>query len=110
RARAGHAAPAAPSPAAPSDAYGGGPRPPSSERAAAPADAERYQTMFAREPGAVAAPTAGLHFTPALVAALAARGIDICPITLNVGPGTFAPVRTDDLDQHVMHAETYVVP
>lgn len=70
-------------------------------------DAERYQTVYAAEPGAVAAPTAGLHFDDAVFAALAARGIGLARITLHVGAGTFLPVRTDDLDEHRMHAERY---
>lgn len=74
------------------------------------ADATRYQTVYAREPGAVAAPTAGLHFTEALLAALGERGITIAPITLHVGMGTFAPVRVENLDEHVMHTERYVIP
>jgi len=69
------------------------------------ADASDYQTMFAAEKGAVAAPTAGLHFTPDLVAALQARGIAFAQLTLHVGAGTFLPVRTEDLSQHKMHAE-----
>ena len=68
-------------------------------------DRSDYQTMFARREGAVAAPTAGLHFTPALVAALTARGIDTEAVTLHVGPGTFLPVKTDDPREHQMHAE-----
>jgi S-adenosylmethionine:tRNA ribosyltransferase-isomerase len=68
-------------------------------------DAADYQTMFARHDGAVAAPTAGLHFTPALIAALQARGIRRATITLHVGAGTFLPVRSDDVTQHQMHAE-----
>jgi S-adenosylmethionine:tRNA ribosyltransferase-isomerase len=68
-------------------------------------DVADYQTMFARRLGAVAAPTAGLHFTPALVAAMAARGIDTVALTLHVGPGTFLPVKTDDPRDHRMHAE-----
>ena len=75
-----------------------------------PADRESYQTVFAREPGAVAAPTAGLHFTPALLDALAARGIGLATLTLHVGPGTFLPVKTDDPRQHKMHGEWGVVP
>ncbi|UVO51163.1 tRNA preQ1(34) S-adenosylmethionine ribosyltransferase-isomerase QueA [Sphingomonas sp. SUN019] len=68
-------------------------------------DAHDYQTMFANEPGAVAAPTAALHFTPALLAKLAARGIDHATLTLHVGAGTFLPVKADDTADHVMHAE-----
>lgn len=70
-----------------------------------PADAADYQTVFARHDGAVAAPTAGLHFTPAVLAALAARGIRLVTVTLHVGAGTFLPVRADDVMQHRMHAE-----
>lgn len=73
-------------------------------------DRERYQTVYAREPGAIAAPTAGLHLTPELLAALTARGATIAPVTLHVGLGTFAPVREDDLDRHVMHVERYTIP
>jgi S-adenosylmethionine:tRNA ribosyltransferase-isomerase len=72
-------------------------------------DAGDYQTLFAQHPGAVAAPTAGLHFTPALLAALAARGIGVVKVTLHVGAGTFLPVRTERLAEHVMHAERGVV-
>src|SRR3546814_8854280 len=68
-------------------------------------DADDYQTMFAREAGAVAAPTAALHFTPALIEALAAAGIGHTTLTLHVGAGTFLPVKTDDTDDHKMHAE-----
>ena len=68
-------------------------------------DATDYQTMFAQHPGAVAAPTAGLHFTPALIQALQARGIAITKVTLHVGAGTFLPVRSEKLSEHVMHAE-----
>ncbi|QNE32837.1 tRNA preQ1(34) S-adenosylmethionine ribosyltransferase-isomerase QueA [Sphingomonas sp. NBWT7] len=68
-------------------------------------DADDYQTMFAREAGAVAAPTAALHFTPELMAALAASGIDHATLTLHVGAGTFLPVKADDTDDHAMHAE-----
>jgi S-adenosylmethionine:tRNA ribosyltransferase-isomerase len=68
-------------------------------------DADDYQTMFAAEPGAVAAPTASLHFTPALVAALDARGIGRETLTLHVGAGTFLPVKAEDTDDHVMHSE-----
>lgn len=70
-----------------------------------PSDPGRYQTVFAREEGAVAAPTAGLHFTPELLAALASRGVGHACLTLHVGIGTFKPVMTEDLRDHVMHAE-----
>jgi S-adenosylmethionine:tRNA ribosyltransferase-isomerase len=88
------------------------PLPPYIERATGPDadDGARYQTVFAREPGAVAAPTAGLHFTPAVLEALRARGATIASVTLHVGLGTFAPVRDEDLARHVMHRERYVVP
>jgi S-adenosylmethionine:tRNA ribosyltransferase-isomerase len=85
--------------------YGEVPLPPYVRRAAGPADRERYQSIFAREPGAVAAPTASLHFDAALVAALTARGVRHAFITLHVGAGTFQPVRGDDLAAHVLHAE-----
>ncbi|MAW99742.1 MAG: tRNA preQ1(34) S-adenosylmethionine ribosyltransferase-isomerase QueA [Sphingomonas sp.] len=68
-------------------------------------DAQDYQTMFAREAGAVAAPTAALHFTPALIEALADAGVETATLTLHVGAGTFLPVKADDTDDHVMHAE-----
>jgi S-adenosylmethionine:tRNA ribosyltransferase-isomerase len=70
-------------------------------------DRERYQTVFARPPGSVAAPTAGLHFTEALLEKIRARGVKICFITLHVGLGTFAPVKADTLDAHVMHEERF---
>jgi S-adenosylmethionine:tRNA ribosyltransferase-isomerase len=81
--------------------------PPYIDRPAGPCleDAGDYQTMFAEHDGAVAAPTAGLHFTPALRAALEQRGVTLVTVTLHVGAGTFLPVRTDDLSQHHMHAE-----
>ncbi|WP_417491525.1 tRNA preQ1(34) S-adenosylmethionine ribosyltransferase-isomerase QueA [Maricaulis sp.] len=69
------------------------------------ADIEDYQTLFAREDGSVAAPTAGLHFTERLFAALAARGVERCDVTLHVGAGTFLPVKADDTDDHLMHGE-----
>ena len=75
------------------------------KRAADARDRDDYQTMFAREEGAVAAPTAALHFTPALMAALAEAGIGHETLTLHVGAGTFLPVKADDTDDHVMHAE-----
>jgi S-adenosylmethionine:tRNA ribosyltransferase-isomerase len=73
-------------------------------------DKDRYQTVFASNPGAVAAPTAGLHFTGDTFDALAARNIDVCGITLHVGPGTFQPVRTEHLGEHRMHSEVFEIP
>ncbi|MGB0135053.1 tRNA preQ1(34) S-adenosylmethionine ribosyltransferase-isomerase QueA [Dokdonella sp.] len=81
------------------------PLPPYIERAPDDLDSERYQTVFAREPGAVAAPTAGLHFDEALLDRLAARGIESAHITLHVGAGTFQPMRAEKLDDHTMHRE-----
>ena len=89
--------------------WGAVPLPPYIERAPEPADRERYQSVFARERGAVAAPTASLHFDPPLLAALAARGVECAFITLHVGAGTFQPVRVDDLACHSMHAERATV-
>jgi S-adenosylmethionine:tRNA ribosyltransferase-isomerase len=88
------------------------PLPPYIERpdGADAADRERYQTVYAAAPGAVAAPTAGLHFTPELLAALEARGITRATLTLHVGLGTFAPVRTDSLREHHMHHERFFIP
>ena len=80
------------------------PLPPYIQREPGRDDTERYQTVFAREVGAVAAPTAGLHFDDALLSALRARGIDFGHVTLHVGAGTFQPVRVEQLDQHVMHS------
>jgi S-adenosylmethionine:tRNA ribosyltransferase-isomerase len=73
-------------------------------------DESRYQTVFARVPGAVAAPTAALHFDPALLAALEARGVQRANVTLHVGAGTFQPVKTENIAEHQMHAERYEVP
>ena len=81
------------------------PLPPYIDRAAEDFDAERYQTVYAREPGAVAAPTAGLHFSPELLAVLTEQGIEQTFITLHVGAGTFQPVRVDSIAAHRMHAE-----
>jgi S-adenosylmethionine:tRNA ribosyltransferase-isomerase len=86
------------------------PLPPYLDRAPIPADAERYQTIFAKERGAVAAPTAGLHFTTGLVQDLEAARIHLVFITLYVGPGTFLPVRAIRTEDHRMHRERYVVP
>jgi S-adenosylmethionine:tRNA ribosyltransferase-isomerase len=86
---------------------GGPPLPPyiASRRALSPSDTADYQTMFAAKRGAVAAPTAGLHFTPSLVACLAARGVALHKVTLHVGAGTFAAVRVEDTRDHTMHSE-----
>lgn len=92
------------------EAVGEMPLPPYLDRPADEADRTRYQTVFARAPGAVAAPTAGLHFTDALLDALRAKGVAVTTLTLHVGLGTFLPVRVDDLDAHVMHEERYDVP
>ena len=81
-----------------------------STRADEAADVERYQTVYAREAGSVAAPTAGLHFTPELLAALAARGVQRAEVVLHVGAGTFKPVEVEDPAEHVMHEEWYAVP
>jgi len=86
------------------------PLPPYIRREAEELDRERYQTVFAAAPGAVAAPTAGLHFTPELLERLRRRGVEICNLTLHVGPGTFLPVREDGLRNHRMHAESYLIP
>ena len=90
--------------------HGQVPLPPYIDRAADATDEERYQTVYAAAPGAVAAPTAGLHFDAPLLARLAARGVAVARITLHVGAGTFQPVRTEDLRQHRLHAERYVIP
>ncbi|MAD60023.1 MAG: tRNA preQ1(34) S-adenosylmethionine ribosyltransferase-isomerase QueA [Myxococcales bacterium] len=86
------------------------PLPPYIEREADDLDHDRYQTIFAKEPGAVAAPTAGLHFTQDLLTALQNKGVSIAYITLHVGPGTFLPVKTNQIDDHMMHSERYSVP
>ncbi|HSA54425.1 MAG TPA: tRNA preQ1(34) S-adenosylmethionine ribosyltransferase-isomerase QueA, partial [Gemmatimonadaceae bacterium] len=89
--------------------FGHMPLPPYIQRADTPGDAERYQTVFAREPGSVAAPTAGLHFSPELLAALEARGVRRAEVVLHVGAGTFKPVESEDLAEHVMHEEWFSV-
>lgn len=86
------------------------PLPPYMQRAAAEGDTERYQTVYAKHEGAVAAPTAGLHFDEATLAACRERGIAMTHVTLHVGAGTFLPVKTDNLAEHKMHRERYVVP
>ena len=75
-----------------------------------PSDRERYQTVYARDRGSVAAPTAGLHFTAAALADLRARGVEVAEITLHVGYGTFKPVRSDTVEDHIVDAETLTVP
>ena len=92
------------------DRVGRIPLPPYIRRAPDAADRERYQTVVAREPGSVAAPTAGLHFTPEMLARLESKGVVRATVTLHVGPGTFLPVRTARLEDHRMHAERYEVP
>jgi S-adenosylmethionine:tRNA ribosyltransferase-isomerase len=91
------------------DAIGHMPLPPYIKRDDRPADRDRYQTVFAQARGSIAAPTAGLHFTPALVAALAARGVDTAAITLHVGYGTFQPVRVDRVEDHRVEPERYEI-
>jgi S-adenosylmethionine:tRNA ribosyltransferase-isomerase len=91
-------------------AHGEVPLPPYITHAPRAEDEARYQTVYAREPGAVAAPTAGLHFDEATLASLRAKGIATASVTLHVGAGTFQPVRGEDLSAHVMHSEWYSVP
>ena len=86
------------------------PLPPYIRRDDQPFDKDRYQTVYASNPGAVAAPTAGLHFTEETFADLTARHIEVCGVTLHVGPGTFLPVRSENLQAHRMHAEAYDIP
>lgn len=98
------------------DAGGRAPLPPYIRRpgiedaAVVAADRERYQTVFASSPGAVAAPTAGLHFTPELLAQLEDQGVERATVTLHVGEGTFAPMRTEVVEEHRMHGEVYDLP
>ncbi len=86
------------------------PLPPYIEHAAQPEDEARYQTVYASRPGAVAAPTAGLHFDAAMIERLRARRVGIAMLTLHVGSGTFLPVRTEDLSRHRMHSERFEIP
>jgi S-adenosylmethionine:tRNA ribosyltransferase-isomerase len=86
------------------------PLPPYIDRADDASDRERYQTVFASNPGAIAAPTAGLHFTPETLEKIRRRGIEICEITLHVGLGTFLPIRRETLESHLMHSESYEIP
>ena len=92
------------------EAHGRLPLPPYIEHDADEFDETRYQTVYSREPGAVAAPTAGLHFDEALLAALKAKGVNFAYVTLHVGAGTFQPVRVEALAEHKMHTEWYTVP
>ena len=92
------------------DAHGSTPLPPYIARPANAEDEKRYQTVYGKHPGAVAAPTAGLHFDAPLLRAIADKGVGTAAVTLHVGAGTFQPVRTDDLSGHVMHEERYEVP
>ena len=85
------------------------PLPPYIDRMPEPCDSRRYQTVYAAKPGAVAAPTAGLHFSERLFEALAERGVGVAKITLHVGAGTFQPLRVEDLSRHRMHAERYEI-
>ncbi len=86
------------------------PLPPYIERADETSDRERYQTVFAKRPGAIAAPTAGLHFSPEILEKIRARGVEICELTLHVGLGTFQAIHGEKLESHVMHAESYEIP
>ncbi|HAF45791.1 MAG TPA: tRNA preQ1(34) S-adenosylmethionine ribosyltransferase-isomerase QueA [Gallionellaceae bacterium] len=86
------------------------PLPPYITHAAGAEDEARYQTVFAREPGAVAAPTAGLHFGETMLQALRDKKVDIAYVTLHVGAGTFKPVRAENVEEHVMHSERYTIP
>jgi S-adenosylmethionine:tRNA ribosyltransferase-isomerase len=92
------------------DHYGSLPLPPYIEHDADAQDDERYQTVYAQKPGAVAAPTAGLHFDEAMLDRLQAHGVKIAYVTLHVGAGTFQPVRVDNIAEHKMHSERYSVP
>jgi S-adenosylmethionine:tRNA ribosyltransferase-isomerase len=85
------------------------PLPPYIDRADETTDRERYQTVFAKRPGAIAAPTAGLHFSIEVLQRIRERGVEICELTLDVGLGTFQPIRSETLEGHVMHAESYEI-
>jgi len=91
------------------DRIGHMPLPPYIRRDDADADRERYQTVFSRERGSVAAPTAGLHFTPQILEALAAHGVEVARVTLHVGLGTFAPLRAERLEEVKLHSERYTL-
>lgn len=91
------------------ESFGHIPLPPYIKRRDETLDSERYQTVFSREPGSIAAPTAGLHFTDQILEKIEGRGIEIGYITLHVGIGTFTPVRTEEIENHRMHAESYFI-
>jgi S-adenosylmethionine:tRNA ribosyltransferase-isomerase len=91
------------------DGFGHVPLPPYIAREDRPADRERYQTVYARDPGSIAAPTAGLHFTEETLHRIRERGIEIAKITLHVGLGTFQPVRVDEVEEHKLHREAYSI-
>jgi len=86
------------------------PLPPYIDRPDETSDRERYQTVFAKNPGAIAAPTAGLHFSKQMLEKIRARGVETCELTLDVGLGTFQPIHSETLEGHVMHAEAYEIP
>lgn len=86
------------------------PLPPYIDRADESSDRERYQTVFSRKPGAVASPTAGLHFTPEILERIRERGCEVCEVTLDVGLGTFQPIHTQILEEHKIHSEAYEIP
>ncbi len=92
------------------EALGHIPLPPYIDREDTPEDRTRYQTVFARDPGSVAAPTAGLHFTEEVLAQLRAKGIETASVTLHVGLGTFSPIRTEVVEEHKIHTEWYQIP
>lgn len=91
------------------EALGHVPLPPYIERPDEATDRQRYQTVYAQRPGAVAAPTAGLHFTPEILEKLKAKGCELCEVTLDVGLGTFQPVHTETLEEHKIHSEAYEI-
>lgn len=86
------------------------PLPPYIDRPDESLDRERYQTVFSRQPGAVAAPTAGLHFTPEILERIRERGCEVCEVTLDVGLGTFQPIQAEILEEHKIHSEAYEIP
>jgi S-adenosylmethionine:tRNA ribosyltransferase-isomerase len=92
------------------EAHGSLPLPPYIDHSASEFDEQRYQTVYSKEPGAVAAPTAGLHFDEPLLDKLATKGVKLAYVTLHVGAGTFQPVRVENLAEHKMHSEWYTIP